>query len=243
VSADGVDILAPADGYIRVLDIDAVLGTAVREDLALVIHYRPGDFVYQGISLARSAPADAVTDEVASSLRDSFVLGDHRTPVQDLRMVTGQLSEIALRALSPGVNDPRTANDCVQRLGAVVCAAARREMPRGLLRDESGQPRVLVPHTSFEEIVAECFDPIRRYGIEHVQIVVAMFDALAHAAECCHAEERRRNLTDYARKLHRDFEAHEHRSAFDVKQVQHAFDSAMKRLCARSSADIASHST
>lgn len=230
VARDGVELPAHSDGYVRVLDDDAVLGAAVKHDLRVVLRYRPGDFVCAGNSLARIGPAENVTDEARSALRESFVLGNYRTPVQDLRILTGQLTEIALRALSPGVNDPRTASDCVQRLGAVVCATSGRRMPLGFRGDEADQLRVIIPHITFEEIVASCFDPIRRYGIGHIQIVLAMFDALRDAGECCRDPGRRRVLADHAVEIHREFEAQSGHSPPDVAKVERAFEQAMKLL-------------
>lgn len=230
VARDGVELPAHSDGYVRVLDDDAVLRAAVKHELQVVLRYRPGDFVCAGNSLARIGPSENVTDEARSALRESFVLGDYQTPVQDLRMLTGQLTEIALRALSPGVNDPRTASDCVQRLGAVVCATAGRRMPLGFQRDESDQPRVVIPHTTFEEIVASCFDPIRRYGMGHIQIVLAMLDALRDAGECCRDSGRRRVLAYHAVEIRRELEVQSGHSPPDVAKVQRAFEQAMKIL-------------
>ncbi|MGD8826130.1 MAG: DUF2254 domain-containing protein [Myxococcales bacterium] len=240
LAKDGVEVAATSDGYVRVLDDDAVLSTAVKHELFIMLRYRSGDFVCAGNSIARVGPTDNATDEIMRSLRESFVFGNYRTPVQDLRVLTGQLTEVALRALSPGVNDPRTANDCVQRLGAVVCATANREMPVGCRKDDSGTLRVVLPHTTFEEIVSSCFDPIRRYGIEHVQIVIALFDALRDAGECCRDPARRRILAEHALEIQSDFEAQGRKSARDVAKVERAFEQAMRLLSSQSPNQMAS---
>lgn len=230
LAKDGAEVPATSDGYVRVLDDDAVLSTAVKHELFVMLRYRAGDFVCAGNSLARIGPTENVTDDIKSSLRESFVFGNYRTPVQDLRVLTGQLTEIALRALSPGVNDPRTASDCVQRLGAVVCATANRAMPVGSRSDDSGTLRVVLPHATFEEVVSSCFDPIRRYGIEHMQVVIALFDALRDAGECCRDPARRRILAEHALEIQRDFEAQGRKSARDVARAQRAFEQAMRLL-------------
>ncbi|HSN83793.1 MAG TPA: DUF2254 family protein, partial [Polyangiales bacterium] len=103
-------------------------------------------------------------------------------------------------------------------------------MPLGFRRDESDQLRLVIPHITFEEIVASCFDPIRRYGIGHIQIVLAMFDALRDAGECCRDPGRRRVLADHAVEIHREFEAQSGHSPPDVAKVERAFEQAMKLL-------------
>lgn len=233
IAEDGKEIRATHDGYLRVLDDESLLSTAAEHDLILVIHHRPGDFVSAGTWLVRAGPSEAVTDEIASSLRDAFVLGDHRTPVQDFRFLTGQLTEIAVRALSPGVNDPRTATDCVQRLGAVVCAVSDREMPSGCRHDDAGRLRILVPSASFEEIVASCFDPIRRYGIGHVVVVIAMLEALEDASECCADPARRRVLAEHGNQIYRAFERQVDSSDRDVARVKDAYVLALSRIADR----------
>lgn len=226
----GTNVSASSNGYVRLVDIDAVLSAAQEHDLVIEVRSRPGDFVYEGNPLLTVAPPENVTDEISHVLRDSFVLGDRRTPVQDLRALVGQLTEIALRALSSGVNDPRTASDCVQRLGALVCAVAKREMPVGLLCDDSDQARLRFPTPSFEEIVGECFDPIRQYGSEHVQVVVTMIDALRDAAPFCVDKHRRSVLAVHVQEIHAVFAAQKHPSARDVGKVENAFTLAMNRI-------------
>lgn len=230
LAQDGAEVAATSDGYVRLLDVDAVLSTAVEHDLIILLRYRPGDFVCAGNSLATIGPTENVSDQVETLLRESFVFGNYRTPVQDLRVLTGQLTEIALRALSPGVNDPKTASDCVERLGALLCATSNRTMPVGSRSDDSGTLRVVMPHTTFDGIVSSCLDPIRRYGIEHVQIVVALFDALRDAGECCRDPARRRILVEHGLEIQRAFEAQGPRSARDAAEVQRAFEEAMRAL-------------
>ncbi|MCA9729140.1 MAG: DUF2254 domain-containing protein [Candidatus Eisenbacteria bacterium] len=90
-----------------------------------------------GATLRRS-PKSEIDSDLIDSSRSRFVLGDHRSAVQDLFFLLGQLTEIAARALSPGVNDPVTATACVERLGAAVCLAAR---PRRRIPAQTRTPR------------------------------------------------------------------------------------------------------
>jgi len=228
LEADGVEVRASREGFVRIVDEETILRLAVAQDAVILLHRRPGDFIAAGSILARVAPGDTV-EKLGSALQESFIVGDHRTPVQDLEFLIGQLTEIALRALSPGINDPRTAIDCVHRLGAVVSSVIEREMPSGIRHDEDGRLCVLAPPTTFEQIVASCFDPVRRYGAGHVAVVVATLDALRDAGERSTDPGRRSILASQAVEIHAASVA-EDPSARDLAIIQEAFDRAMKQI-------------
>ena len=228
LEADGVDLRASSGGFVRLIDEEMILRLAVTYDAVILLHRRPGDFVAEGSILARVAPGH-VADDLGAALRESFIVGDHRTPVQDLEFLVGQLTEITLRALSPGVNDPRTAIDCVHRLGAVVASVIEREMPSGIRHDEHGRMRVLAPPTTFDQIVASCFDPVRRYGAGHVAVVVAVLDALRDAGERSTDIGRRRILASHAVEIYAASVA-EDPSARDLAIIQEGFDRAMSEI-------------
>jgi len=102
-----------AGSMITVTGDESVMSLAQKHDLTVALHRSPGDFVAAGTALAHIGPSKRLTDDVLDAFREGFVLGDHRTPVQDLGFLIDQLTEIAVRAPSAGMNDPRTASDCV----------------------------------------------------------------------------------------------------------------------------------
>ena len=103
--------------YLQAIDVDGLLELARGRDLVLRIVQRPGKFFFQGGDLAEVWPGDRVDDELAEAIRSAFYFGPRRTLTQDVEFAFDQLVEVAVRALSPGVNDPFTAIDCVDRLG------------------------------------------------------------------------------------------------------------------------------
>ena len=90
---------------------------------------QPGQYVVSGRPLVRVWPGDRVSKELATQVISAFALGTQRTSAQDAEFAVQQLVEIAVRALSPGINDPYTAIACVDRLGSALCRLAQREMP------------------------------------------------------------------------------------------------------------------
>jgi uncharacterized membrane protein len=101
---------ARATGYLQLIDDTTLLAVAVRHDIVLRLQYQPGDFVHVGRTLVEAWPAERCSDEAVSAIHGCFAVGSRRTPLQDMRFLIDELVEIAARALSPGVNDPFTAN-------------------------------------------------------------------------------------------------------------------------------------
>jgi uncharacterized membrane protein len=202
---EGFEVAAEAEGYVRVLDDSALLELAGQRDLLVRLEARPGDFVTHGQVVARVLGAGEPDRELAECLRGAFLLGDHRTPVQDLRFLTDQLAEMAVRALSTGVNDPKTAVECVHRLGGALAQLAGRRMPSGLRHDEDGALRVVAEPTRFEAILGSCFDAIRRHGGADAQVAEALLEAVAAAARAGSDRDRLRALAEQAEEVHTAF--------------------------------------
>ena len=115
------------------------MALAVEHDLVVRIGRRPGKFVIDGGELARVWPGDRLDDALAAAVRGAFYIGPQRNLTQDVEFAIDQLVEVAVRALSPGVNDPFTAIACVDRLGEALCALAGREVPSPYRYDD-GRP-------------------------------------------------------------------------------------------------------
>ena len=148
---DSCSIGAAEDGYVQLIDSNALLALAVEEDLVLRVERRPGHFVIKGSPLALAWPGKRVHDRIQARINAAFVVGSQRTSVQDVELAVNQLVEIAVRALSPGVNDPFTAVACVDRLGAALSRLAQREMPSPCRRDAENKLRVVTPATAFAD--------------------------------------------------------------------------------------------
>ena len=102
---------------------------ATQEKVLLRLERRPGQYVVAGWPLVRVWPGDRVTESLAVRVNAVFVLGNQRTATQDIEFAIHQLVEIAVRALSPGINDPFTAITCVDRLGSALRRLAHRDLP------------------------------------------------------------------------------------------------------------------
>jgi uncharacterized membrane protein len=123
-----------------------------------------------------------VSDQLTARVRSAFTLGRQRTPRQDFESAVSQLVEIAVRALSPGINDPFTAIACVDRLGSVLSRVAQREMPSPYRHDGQDQLRVIVPAFTFPAILDVAFDQIRQYGRSSAAVTLRLLETIAVVA-------------------------------------------------------------
>jgi uncharacterized membrane protein len=170
VDADALTVCAKRDGYIQFIYGDQLMSLARECDVVIRLTCRPGDFVMRGSPLARVVPAHKAGDEdaVAKRLRGAISLGSERTQLQDLRYSLDQLVEVALRAMSPGINDPFTAITCIDRLGGALNRLAGRTFPSPQRFDDDdggdGRLRVIVPPVTFDGVLDASIPPIRDHA-------------------------------------------------------------------------------
>jgi len=170
------------DGYLQLIDADALMALASQHDLLIRIERRPGHYLVKGRALVMVWPGDRVTENLADALNDAFVLGNQRTAAQDVEFSFHQVVEIALRALSPGINDTFTAIACVDRLGSGLCRLACRDMPSPLRYDADGHLRLSAPETSFSDIVDTAFNQIRQNARSNPAVAIRLLDAIEQTA-------------------------------------------------------------
>jgi uncharacterized membrane protein len=174
----GAMIAAPRTGYLQFVAYDTLVGIAAESDAVIRLLYRPGHFVVEGLPLAAVWPADAA-EEITRSLERAHVTGPHRTLVQDLAFAIDQMVEIAIRALSPAVNDTFTALTCVDWLGDALCKISSRWDPNLVQRDRQGNVRVITAEVRYQRFVERAFDKIRQASRGMPAVMIRQLDALA----------------------------------------------------------------
>jgi len=168
------EVLALEDGYLEYLDESAF---AAIEGASLArIEVRVGDYVRKREVLARVWPG-RVAEERCAALARAFELEKERTIRQDLEFGFRMIVDVALRALSPGVNDPTTAVYCVNTLSALLCDAARRRFPDRLRTLESGLV-IHAPRPGFADLARLSFKQIIHYGRGDFFVANAVLAAL-----------------------------------------------------------------
>lgn len=195
----------PRDGYVQAIDEEALVELARERDLLIEVVRRPGQFVACGAALARVWPPEALDAALAKKLRGRFITGGKRTPEQDVEFAAGQLVEVAVRALSPSLNDPFTAVACLDWLGAGLCRAARGRAPGPVRADAEGRPRLhYASPLSFRGLVDHSFDLIRQYGASSPAVAIRMLETIADVIPCTGGQrDHLLVLMEHADKVHR----------------------------------------
>lgn len=160
-AGDGVTIPAPEDGYLQAIDAASLLGCAQEWGLTIRTEALVGGFLLAGTPLATAWPAEAVSSTQIESVQDGFVQGPERTRQQDAELGVRQLADIAVRALSPAVNDPTTATMGIDRLGQVLVRAAAR--PEYEVLTGTGGACVTLAGPTFSRLVEIAFTQIRHF--------------------------------------------------------------------------------
>ncbi len=196
---------APSDGYLQFIQHNTLVQLAAEKGAVIRLLHRPGHFIVEGHPIALVWPPQA-TESVAHELRRAHVAGPNRTLAQDLAFSVDQLVEIALRALSPAVNDTFTALTCIDWLGASLCRATATWRPRRVHRDAHGHVRVITAHVSYERLVERAFEKIRQAGRGMPAVMIRQIESLAAIMQDTTAAEQRELLLGQAVLIRRSCE-------------------------------------
>ena len=160
VSQTLTELRSTSEGYLQMIDDEEIIETAAKHDLLIRFHREPGDFVLDQTLLAQVhsfiVPPEGARDAIVSS----FVLGTGRTPNQDVAFSFHQLAQLALRALSPSLNDPFTAMSAIDRITAGLRRLGLRRFPSPYRKDDDEVLRVIAHRRTFEDIVASVMEPL-----------------------------------------------------------------------------------
>ncbi len=189
--------------YLEAVDGDSLMALAEKYDLILSLDRRPGDFIGEDEILARVYPGERANPEITEKVRDAFILAPQRTQTQDLEFSLSELVEIAVRALSPGINDPMTAAQCVDRLGSVLAKVAARPAPSTHRYGRDGQLRIVAKHYAFRGLAAAAFNQIRQYARSSAPVTIRLLEAIRIIAHHIRRKEDREALLHHATMIDR----------------------------------------
>ncbi len=188
-------IPAPRNGYIQSVSREMLLRLAAERDTAVRMERGVGAFIIRGTPLVSVALAEPATEATHTAFQSAFGIGRHRTVEQDVSYGIRQIVDMALHALSPGVNDTTTAVMCVDYLSAILGRLAPRPIP-SLYHRVDGVLRVIAIGPTFNTLVAESFEEIRGSASGNLAIMLRMVGALETVASLTTSPRRRRVLQE-----------------------------------------------
>ena len=199
---DARSVPDPRRGYLQQLDDHGLADWAAEHGTAIRLLARPGDYVFPGAPIALVIPP---IDGADDAIRDATALGARRGSSADLEFAMRQLVEVAVRALSPGINDPHTAMSVLERLGGALCELVPRHLPSGVsLRD--GRPVLVVPRVDYDGLTDTMFHMIRQNAAGSAAVLIRMLEVLTAVVSCERRPERVASLQRHADLVRSDGE-------------------------------------
>ncbi len=181
-------------GYIQSIDLERMLKLANEANLIIQLNRKPGHFVIAGDQMALVWPVDHVSQRMAIKLLHVFLIGDQRTPTQDLEYAVCQLAEVALRAMSPAINDPFTAMTCLDNIGAGLALYVGQNSPQSNYYDSNGQLRVIYEPANFNELLVAAFYMLRHASCDNVAVLIRMLDVMETIGRGIQQDEQLKEL-------------------------------------------------
>jgi uncharacterized membrane protein len=177
----GAIVPCPQSGYLQHLNHGALVAAARDAGALLVFRFRPGQFVLRGERLAAIVPSTAASS-LELAIHRHVAIGRHRTLTQDSEFGIAQIVEIAIRALSPAVNDTFTGTACVDWLADALLVLAEKPPLEGNWYDTDGALRVWMPATRIERLVKLAFDQVRQASAATPAVLIRQLDAIRRLA-------------------------------------------------------------
>ncbi|WP_166423489.1 DUF2254 domain-containing protein [Paraglaciecola sp. 20A4] len=222
-------IFSAGSGYVQTLDVANLQKLAQECDIALYIQHMPGDFVIQnaplGIAYFHGSALACEPKQIAELIR----LGAHRTPVQDTEFAIRQLVEIAVRALSPGINDPYSAVTVVDKLSAVLCGLTSKTFPPTLYEDPQGVIRLQCKPVVFTGLGEAAFNQIRQYAKTSLAVTIRLLEGLISILQFSQTSEHRQFVRQQAAMIEQ-VQREAPLSALDWQDIKKRLDEIKRRL-------------
>lgn len=198
---------ATESGFLVLINEDALLAAAREAQAIVVIDRTAGGSVVAGTPLGQAWPLTegSFPLETLTRLRDrvsgAITLGFERTSVQDVGFGLRQLTDVAVKALSPGINDPTTAVHALGHTSALLCTLAGLDLSPVVLHDDGDEARAILRRPSFRELLDTAIAQPRRYGAADPAVLSRLFQLLAEVAWSTDDPECRRAVTDQLARL------------------------------------------
>lgn len=193
-------IKALQNGYVQTINYQSFLSLPAAVVAGCELHVRSGDHVLIGEALFTVHCHQPVTEADFNTLRQAVVLGANRTPIQDPEFAISQLVEIALRALSPGINDPNTAITCIDKLTGICVQVSSRVFPAEHLIHTSSEVWLKRRTFTFAGVVDKAYSQVRQSANDQIAVLIHLLKSLAKLKQCCAATEKK-TITSHAQSI------------------------------------------
>jgi uncharacterized membrane protein len=178
VEQEGYPVRVRGTGYIQYIDLEYLLTLVREQDLVIRLLRKPGHFVSHDAVVALVWPAGQVDEQLDKQIRRAFQVGRRRTPTQDVEYAVNQLTEIAVRAMSPAINDPFTAMTCLDYMGQGLVLFVQQGEKSPTLYGREGRLRLVFEPLTFDELLKAAFDMLRHCSCDNASVLLHMLEVI-----------------------------------------------------------------
>lgn len=197
-----IRVEATQSGYVQLCNRERLLELARQHELTIYQEHGIGEFVVQGNPLVSIVGMHPLSDEIREACIECFDLGETRTMQQDFQFGIRQIVDMALKAISPAINDPSTANTCLDHLARILCHLTRRRILPLELRDPESGRLLMVRHAStFRGSMDLAFNQLRQYGRGDMAVALRIVRALTEVALATDHPPHQQRALHHARLL------------------------------------------
>lgn len=219
-------VISTKNGYIQAISYDTLLQLASELDLYIDLKYMPGDFMIREEEIAIVYSGSDLEKKSLQKIVNAFLTGNKRTPGQDAEFSIHQMVEIAVKALSPGINDPYTAISCIDNLTASICYLTGAVFPSTYQFDKEEKLRLKSKVITFNGIMNAAFNQIRQYGSKSPSVLIRLTEAFEIIHRRAKDPEHKKTVRKHADMVFREAEKsiHEKNDLEDLKKRYSSID-------------------
>jgi uncharacterized membrane protein len=196
--ADGTLLASTRSGFVRTVSPDKLVAAARENGVFLRLGARPGDHVVEGAPLASAWRVDGSgevpVEALSTALKDAVEIGFERTVEQDAALGLRQLTDIAVKAISPGINDPVTAGHAVGYCSDLLTRLQGCNLGPQQHDDADGSPRVVTPDRDHRYYLDLVCAPVRRFGRSEPVVLTALLRLLRDCAVAARGDRQREQI-------------------------------------------------
>jgi uncharacterized membrane protein len=191
---DAYPLKVTVPGYVQYVDPETIVNLAKDKDLTLRLLCQPGQFVGRGETVALVWPAGDVNGQLGKQLSRAVQTGNQRTPTQDIEYAINQLVEVAVRAMSPAINDPFTAMTCLDYLADGLAMYVQYDDISPNFFDSDGKLRLIFEPPTIATLLGAAFDMLRHASCDNATVLLYMLDAIGTIGQAAKSAEVRQDL-------------------------------------------------
>jgi uncharacterized membrane protein len=203
---DGYKVRIGETGYIQYVDLEALLDLASEKKLVIRLLHNTGHFVRRDSAIALVWPAGQVGEQLDLQICHTFQMGSVRTPTQDVAYAFNQLVEMAVRAMSPAINDPFTAMTCLDYLGEGLAQFIRQGEKDPHYYDSDGRLCLICEPVTFEELLSAAFDMLRHASCNNARILLQMLEVIDVIGQETRLPDARQALARHVRLIQAEYQ-------------------------------------